>query len=206
MICRECLKKLPFVKEHYCMKCGKPAAAEQEYCSQCSGKKRSFTQGRSVLMYNDVLKVSVLKYKYEERREYGDFYAKLMCYYGKKDILRWNPDIILPVPLHRRKQRLRGFNQAAYLAIQVGEYFGIPVSENVLKNVKNTKSQKKLDAANRAHNLKNAFAVCEDVTGLDILVIDDVYTTGSTMEEIASLLRAKGAQNVYFFTICTGYN
>ena len=100
----------------------------------------------------------------------------------------------------------RGFNQAEYLAKIIGKELGIPAVSHVLKKVKNTRSQKKLDAEKRRKNLRNAFAANEDFTGLKILIIDDVYTTGSTMEEIASLLRAKGAQNVYFFTICTGYN
>ena len=188
------------------MKCGKPVREEQVYCERCEGKERWFTQGRSILLYNDVLKASMIKYKYEGRREYGDFYAKLMCHFGKKEIFRWNPDIILPVPLHNHKLRARGFNQAEYLAVYIGREFGIPVENDILKKVKNTRSQKKLNAAERKENLKNAFSVCEDVSGLNILIVDDVYTTGGTMEEIASLLCAKNAKKVFFLTICTGYN
>lgn len=205
-ICSECVSALIFVGKYYCMKCGKPVKEGEMYCEQCTSRKMSFTQGRSVLIYNDALKKSIVKFKYENRREYGDFYAWLMCRYAEKQILYWKPDVIFPVPLHKRKQRTRGFNQAEYLARQIGKEFGIPVTETALKKVRDTRSQKKLNAEERRKNLENAFEVCEDVNGLNILVIDDVYTTGSTMNEIASVLTMKGAKKVFFLTFCTGYN
>lgn len=206
MICKSCWLRLSFTGKHYCMKCGKPVLPEEEYCEECGRRRRNFTQGRSLLVYNETMKASMIRFKYGGRREYGDFYARLICVFGKKQILEWNPDLILPVPLHRRKKSARGFNQAEYLAKKIGKKLGIPVASHVLKKVKNTRSQKKLDAEKRRKNLRNAFAANEDFTGLKILIIDDVYTTGSTMDEIALVLKEKGAEKVYFFTICTGYN
>lgn len=188
------------------MKCGKPVRKEQEYCVQCTEERRFFTEGRSILIYDDMMRESIIKFKYEGRRGYGDFYVKLMCSFGMRDILRWSPDLILPVPLHKRKLRNRGFNQAEYLAQGISRKFGIPMAADVLKKEKNTKSQKKLDAKGRKRNLKKVFQVYENLNGLKILVIDDVYTTGSTMDEIASVLTSKGAKKVFFLTICTGYN
>lgn len=205
-ICRKCLRKLVFVGKCYCLKCGKPMTDNTDFCRECAGRKRAFTQGRSILVYDDLMRESIIKYKYGRRVEYGDFYAKLMCKLAGKQILFWDPDLIVPVPMHDRKRRVRGFNQAEYLARRISKEMGIPFSDRAVKKVKATSSQKKLNAKERSRNLEKAFEVCEDIDGLKILVIDDVYTTGSTMEEIASVLSEKGAEKVYFLTICAGYN
>ena len=112
--------------------------------------------------------------------------------------------MIIPVPLHKRKLRMRGFNQAAYLAYRIGEAFGIPVSGEILLKIRNTRSQKKLSAMERHKNLLDAFRVSADLTGLTVLVIDDVYTTGGTMDAAAACLKAGGAERVFFITLCTG--
>ena len=111
---------------------------------------------------------------------------------------------IVPVPLHPRKKRNRGFNQAAYLAERLSGFCGIPWREDVVRKVRNTRSQKKLNAAKRRQNLKNAYQVTADITGLSVLVVDDVYTTGSTMDAMAQCLLEAGAKEVYFLTVCAG--
>lgn len=204
MVCPECANRPRLVREPRCMKCGRPVKTEEEYCPQCASGERKFTCGRSIYLYDGLMKASVLKYKYFGRREYGDFYSAAMCHYARKEILRWKPDVIVPIPLHKRKKRLRGFNQSEYLAVRIGRAFGIPVSTEILLKVKNTGSQKKLDAARRRRNLQRAFAVTEPLEGLSILLIDDVFTTGSTMDAAAGILRRAGAEKVYFLTLCTG--
>lgn len=188
------------------MKCGKPINAEEEYCSDCSGRKRAFTKGLGIYLYDDRMRASLVRYKYYGRREYGDFYAAAICRYGQKEIRLWKPDLILPVPLHPSKQRMRGFNQSEYLADRIGDFYGIPVSAGLLIKTKKTKSQKKLNARERYRNLQGAFLVKERVDGLNILIIDDVYTTGSTIDEAANSLLYAGAKKVYFLTVCMGRN
>ncbi len=204
LICPECAINLKPYAGPRCMKCGKSVAAEAEYCSECSVRKRFFTEGRGIYFYDDRMKASLVRYKYYGRREYGDFYAAAICRYGKREIERWKPDLLIPVPLHPSKKRKRGFNQAQYLADRIGEFYGIPVSGCILRKKKKTKSQKKLDARQRYRNLQNAFEVTERLEGLRILVIDDVYTTGSTMDAAAACLLKAGAQRVYFLTVCMG--
>ena len=119
-------------------------------------------------------------------------------------IERLQPDLIVPVPVHRSKERQRGFNQAAYLAEKLGHYTGISTDVNIVQKVLKTKSQKKLNALQRRKNLEKAFCVTGDVRGKNILVIDDVYTTGSTIDAMAGCLKRKGAGNVYFLTVCIG--
>lgn len=205
LICPECAALLKPYDGPRCMKCGKSVAPQEEFCSECSGRKRFFTEGKGIYFYDDRMKGSLLRYKYYGRREYGDFYAAAMCRYGKKEIERWQVDLLIPVPLHPSKQRRRGFNQAQYLADRIGAFYGIPVSGSALIKKKKTKSQKKLNAGERCRNLQDAFEVRERLDGLRILVIDDVYTTGSTMDAAAACLVGAGASKVYFLTICMGH-
>lgn len=206
LICPECAGNLKPYSGPRCMKCGKPVEEEREYCSECTGRERAFTKGRGIYLYDDRMRASLVKYKYYGRREYGDFYAAAICTYARTEIERWKPDLLIPVPLHPSKKRVRGFNQAEYLAERIGAYYGIPVSSRILVKTRKTKSQKKLDARERRRNLQGAFTVKERVDGLHILIIDDVYTTGSTMDAAAFCLRMAGAASVCFLTVCTGQN
>lgn len=204
LICPRCAKEIRPIKGPRCFKCGKPVREEEEYCSDCRTHPGAFTEGKGIFLYDQKMKDSLMKYKYHGRREYGRFFARAMYIYGKKELERWNPDLIVPVPLYWKKQRMRGFNQAAYLAEQLSVYTGIPADCTLVKKIKQTKSQKKLDAAGRRKNLKEAFQVRERVDGKRILVVDDVYTTGSTMDAMASCLRDKGAEKIWFLTLCMG--
>lgn len=204
LICPACRNVLRMVPVSRCMRCGRPVDAEKEFCRDCEKRRRSFTEGRGIFLYDSRMKSSMMKYKYHGRREYGRYYAAAMSFCAREDILRWKPDVIVPVPLHPSKERRRGFNQAAYLAERIGGCFHIPVAPGILKKTGRTKSQKKLDAAARRRNLRDAFTVTEGVNGLRILLIDDVYTTGSTVEAAAEKLLEKGAAEVYFLTCCMG--
>lgn len=204
MVCPECKGVFHPVTEHYCMKCGRPVKEQEEYCKDCQGKVREFRRGRSVFLYNAQMKKSLMRYKYHGSREYGRYYAWQIYRYMGREIRNWNPDLIVPVPLHRRKRKLRGFNQSAELAVQAGKLLGIPVAEDVVIKKKETKAQKKLSADERKRNLKDAFEVQCALNGLKVLIVDDVYTTGSTVEALAAAMKEKGAAEVYFITLCTG--
>jgi ComF family protein len=206
MVCPECEGKIRPIRGARCFKCGKPVKEEQEYCQECAVRPRMYDQGRGIFLYDSIMKRSLIRYKYYGSREYGDFYARAMYVYARKEIAGWNPDLIVPVPLYWRKRRMRGFNQAAYLAQRLGEYTGIPVDETVVKKIRRTRSQKKLSGAERRNNLKGAFLVTKKVQGLKVLVIDDVYTTGSTMDAMAACLKEGEAKAVCFLTVCTGEN
>ena len=203
MICPQCETMLHPIGHPRCFKCGKPVE-KGEFCRDCQKRKHMFEQGRGIFVYDSSMRRSVTRYKYYGCREYGDFYAKAMYRYAKMELREWKPDLIVPVPVHRSKERMRGFNQAAYLAERISRYTGIPADMGLVqKNIK-TKSQKKLNALQRRKNLEKAFCVTGDVRGKDILVIDDVYTTGSTIDAMASCLKKKGAEKVYFLTVCIG--
>lgn len=203
MICPECEKKLRPIGHPRCYKCGK-SIEEGEYCKDCQKHTHIFDQGRGIFVYDGIMRRSVTRYKYYGCREYGDFYAKAMYRYAWKNLNQWKPDLIVPVPIYKSKERLRGFNQAAYLANRLGCYTGIPVDTDLVQKVVKTKSQKKLNAMQRRKNLEKAFLVTKNIRGKDILVIDDVYTTGSTIDAMAGCLRKRGAKNIYFLTVCIG--
>ena len=117
-----------------------------------------------------------------------------------------HPDVIVPVPLHLRRQRSRGYNQAACLAKALGRSLHLPVEEKLVKRVKNTVPMKRLNPAERQNNLKKAFIIGRnDVKLYDrIILVDDIYTTGTTLDEIAALLKAHGVSEVYCVTLACG--
>lgn len=177
---------------------------EEEYCPDCAAGHREFDQGRGIFLYDNKMKASLMKYKYFGSREYGQFYAKAMYTFAGKTIAKWKPDVLISVPLHPKKLRKRGFNQAGYLAKLLSGYTGIPFEEHLVRKTRETRAQKKLDAGARRKNLQDAFEASDRVKGLTLLVIDDVYTTGSTMDAMAGCLKKKGADKVYFLTVCIG--
>ena len=205
LICPECEKKLKPIGQPRCYLCGKPVE-KGEYCADCLRHPHIFDQGRGIFLYDDRMKYSIMKYKYFGCREYSRFYGRALYLYGRDQLALWKPDVIVPVPLHWRKLRKRGFNQAELLAEELAKSAGIPVDVSLLKKSRATRSQKKLDAAGRKKNLKKAFQVVGNPSGMRILLIDDVYTTGSTMDVLAHALLEKGASHVFFLTVCIGSN
>lgn len=165
---------------------------------------REFDRGRSVFFYNDKMQAVTASVINTYGNETMRNIMRSLCHYMEREIRMWKPDLIVPVPMHPRKQRERGFNQAADLAEKAGGILKIPMSDQVVKKTKATRSQKKLNAAERKQNLRMAFQATERLDGLRILVIDDVYTTGSTIEAMAHVLKAAGADKVFFVTLCTG--
>lgn len=121
-------------------------------------------------------------------------------------IRRAQPDAIVPVPLHRSKLKNRGYNQAACLAGALGRTLDLPVEEKLVKRVKNTIPMKRLNPVERQNNLKKAFIIGQnDVKLYDrIILVDDIYTTGTTLDEIAGLLKAHGVSEVYCVTLACG--
>lgn len=114
-----------------------------EYCADCLRHPHIFDQGRGIFVFDDRMRKSVLRYKYSGCREYGEFYARAMYLYGNRNVRDWNPDLIVPVPVHRTKLRMRGFNQAAFLAEKLGDYTGIPVRQKLVLKIQEDKISEK---------------------------------------------------------------
>lgn len=206
LVCQSCLKMLRFVQDPFCMKCGKALAdSAKEYCEDCMERTHFFEQGRSLLVYDDIVRYSIYRFKYGGRREYARAYAALTAPRMEAFVRSVSPDLVIPVPLHRKRAARRGYNQAQLYARHLSRLFGIPCGEHVVKRIKNTRPQKQLDCVSRQNNLKKAFKIIgNDVKLKTILLIDDIYTTGSTMDALSQELLSAGAARVCFITIAGG--
>ena len=202
----ECIKKISYIKEPRCKKCGKPIRyKEQECCLDCQRKNFSYQQGRSLWVHKGVVPWSIYQFKYHNRRIYGEFYAQELYHlYGEK-IRQWGIDVIVPVPLHPKKRRMRGYNQTEIIAKHLSKMTGIPMEKNWIYRVRYTEPQKKLNNKERKKNLEHAFAIKKiSKEYQNVLLIDDIYTTGSTIDTIAKQLLEKCNKKTWFLTISIG--
>lgn len=176
-----------------------------EYCRDCVTVSHTFDRCISAFVYNDPMQESVFRFKYGNRREYVQFFAQAISEMYKNEIMDLKAEALIPVPLHKNRQEKRGFNQAEILAFKLSDMLGIPVRNDLLIRVKDTEPQKMLSREERRKNLKKAFqlSLC-DVKLKRVIVIDDIYTTGSTLDEIAFLLKGAGVREVYGLTLCSG--
>lgn len=205
LICPACVKKLAYVKEPKCKKCGRPLQNErEEYCRDCKVTEHSFINGASLLIYDQAAQSGILRFK-GGRQEYAAFYGREMGRCLGPEMLRWRADALVPIPLHKSRMRERGYNQSALLAREISRKTGIPVEEGLLLRTRKTKSQKSLPRQERQNNLKRAFKISGNDVKLDtVILVDDVYTTGSTIDAAAKALLAGGIARVYFVTLATG--
>lgn len=205
-ICHDCKKTLGYITEPKCKKCGKPIRqTTQEYCTECDKAKHFYDKGIAMFTYNEAMRKSIYQYKYHNKREYADFYADEICHYLGNEILSWKADAIVPIPLHRTKLRKRGFNQAELLACKVGKKLGIPVRNDIICRHRNTKAQKELGDRERINNLKRAFKMIRNDVKLNtVILLDDIYTTGSTIDAVAKILRETGTSRIYFVSLTIG--
>ena len=117
----------------------------------------------------------------------------------------WNAEVIIPVPLHVKRLRTRGYNQAEVFARALSEEFGIPVDAHTLVRVRNTRPQKELSDVERKNNIENAFQTrINSIKYKKVILVDDIYTTGTTINECADVLKRTGVEDVYFVTACIG--
>jgi ComF family protein len=187
-----------------CKTCGCPDARvkNEVKCTNCPPGQVWFASARAVAVFSGVAQTLVAKLKYQHRLEYAPVIARAMA----NDFVRagGTADIIIPVPLHSTRLRERGFNQSAVLARHFAEICPLQVLEKVLIRQRPTPTQTRLKKGERRKNVAGAF-VCTDpvlIQGKHVLLIDDVYTTGSTLNECAKVLRDAGAESVECLAYC----
>ncbi len=208
-ICSGCSKGMLVVTEPRCRRCGKPVdSPEQEYCLDCSGRDSVLTQGTALWIYNDSAKRAMADFIYGGCLEDGGYYGRQLAAWCGSQISSWRVDCIVPVPLHWRRRWFRGFNQAEYIARVLGEYLHTPVL-NGLKRVRPTRPQKGLNDRQRKDNLKGVFALDERHREAmrdcrSVLLVDDIYTTGATLESCGQVLIEQGLKKIYFACLCIG--
>lgn len=207
-ICPECKKQLIFVKEPTCMKCGKPLFKEEErkeYCADCEKKQHSFLRNYGVLLYEEQSKKSMYAFKYQNKREFADWYTETIWQCYGQTIEQLGIEAVIPVPIYKKKRRKRGYNQAELLAVRLAKKLEVPCFRQGLVRKIDTKPQKELAREERYYNMQRAFSIGKitEIVGT-VLLVDDIYTTGSTMEACTKVLQQAGIKNVYGCTVCIG--
>ncbi|MGN1319320.1 MAG: ComF family protein [Lachnospirales bacterium] len=183
-----------------CEKCGKPINSIGK-CQLCNDNMTCFDRGYVVYLYEGNVRDNIIKFKFKNLYSLAEFFAEDMYKYAL-DNIEEKYDIITCVPLHRKAQRIRGYNQSELIAKKLAKFMGYKYNRT-LKKVINTKKQSSLNAKERTKNIKNAFKCCYDVKGKNILLIDDVMTTGSTLNECSRILKNAGASRVDVFSVAS---
>lgn len=190
ILCKKCIQDLPRVKNS--------AISDQDHISS------PLTGLYSHWEFSDAFQTIIHEIKYQRKPKLASYLGKIAaaaCPISEEKEV----DCILPIPLHPVKFRERGFNQSLYIASGISEVFGIPVFSDYLKRIRYTRTQTKLSRLERRTNMKNAFKVptntIEAVAGKRFLIVDDVYTTGATLQSAARTLLTSGAHSVFGFTL-----
>lgn len=204
-ICSDCSGKVRTISGDTCHKCGKKLKHDEEmFCYDCRRLSKCYDRGFAVFEYDDI-KGSIYRFKYSRRPEYALFYADKTNELLGDVIKQLGIQAYIPVPIHDNRLRMRGYNQSIEFARALSDITGVPVLNGFVIRSKNTSPLKKMDAFKRKEALKNAFKlVRNDVKLTRVCVIDDIYTTGATINAISALLKGYGIREVYFITIAIG--
>lgn len=199
-LCPACAAAWPSLESPYCSVCARPFVSSEgssRVCGDCLREPKVCARVIAAGVYRGVLHDLIVRFKYRGQERYSGFFGAKMA-----EVLVAVPDssydVIVPAPLHPARLRERGYNQSHLLAREVGKALRLPVIPRALKKVRKTPPQADLPAEERRKNLRGAFEVREAaaVKGKRVLIVDDVYTTGATVETISGLLLRNGAERV----------
>ena len=221
-LCPPCREGLPWVGEHTCPRCGIAVArdaATQGGCAACRGQRLAFRRAVAPFLYEGKVRDLLLEFKLGRRASLAYVLGGLLCDYLASGGVSQAVDLVVPVPLHWWRRTGRGFNQATLLALEIGSRFGLPVAQRLLWRCRATRSQTSFAGLGRHANVRNAFAVRArrngsiatrlwarlsrqpDLLARRVLLVDDIFTTGSTVNECARTLREAGAAEVVVATV-----
>jgi len=211
-ICDDCMKQIKLISSPYCYQCGKPLSPmvyfeEKAICSDCNIKEKHYFN-RSVATYQGVMRKCIHLLKYKKQVKLIQPLGDLMIDYLKADYLYdiQEIDLIIPVPLFKGDFLRRGFNQSSLLAEYVANYFSLSFSNDLLIKNKENVSQVGLSKIERKNNVKNVFSINpsfkKDI--YTILLIDDIFTTGATVEACCKELRKTGIKKIFVLTLARG--
>nr|WP_175443937.1 ComF family protein [Nitrosospira sp. Nsp13] len=191
-LCAPCRDSLPHLPFNHCLVCALPMA-ESCVCGACLAKPPAFDRTVAALSYAFPVNALIHSLKYQTNLPMAPVLADLLLARIDKDSF---PNFIVPMPLHPVRLRERGFNQALEIARKVSKRCGIPLLPDACKRIKDTVSQAELPWKEREKNIRGAFTCETDLTGKHIAMLDDVMTTGATLNELAKVLRKHGAVHV----------
>lgn len=206
MFCSACGNKIHFITGSICNICGTTfpdSPAQNHVCGDCLEKKPYFDCARAIFSYEDIILHSIHQFKYKNNITIGEIFASFMADFSFPDINFKDYSLIIPVPLHVQRLRERGFNQSLILARALGEQKKIPVDFSLLKRHQFTVTQKGSNKKERKENVKGVFHITDTdkLHDRNIILVDDVYTTGATVNECAKTLSQAGAARVSVLTL-----
>ncbi len=200
--CNQCKNEIFQISKNKCNHCGRKTPYFVEYCQSCSLKNLEFNFARSVYDYSGIIPKLIQYLKYEGKLHLADIFAEKL-----KDIYFnefFSCDVVIGVPMTKSANRKRGYNQSYVLAKKLAKLINVEYSEKIVEKVKESERQATLDVNERLKNLKGCFKVNKKVlNNRDVLIVDDVLTTGTTCNYISELLHKNGAKNVYVLTIAS---
>lgn len=198
-LCADCIKSLPW-QEIVCPRCAQPMT-ESILCADCLQHDIFYDQIIAPLRYEQAMRYLISQFKFHERLVCANLLSDLFIQHIKTRTDFIQADLLVPVPLHKLRLRERGFNQALEMSKQFARAFNIPLQRTILYKKQASVAQSSLDFKSRKKNIKNRFGLKHAVTGKHIAIVDDVVTTGSTVNEIAKLLKQNGATYVSVWAI-----
>ena len=208
-VCETCREKVCFIEPPFCDLCGLPFAGEITtafQCANCADLALQFQWARSAVLARGRVLEAIHRYKYGRQMWFENFLAGLLLNRALLSLNASEWDLIIPVPLHPLKEREREFNQAERIGRRLSAATGIQLERNLLKRVRPTRTQTLLSRSERVQNVRQAFAMKKGASlqGRRCLLVDDVFTTGSTASACAGVLREAGAEGVAVWTVARG--
>ena len=209
-LCDSCMRMFHWANGRTCEKCGKLLQEDypHDICADCREAGHCFDKGYACVEYGIYERDMLLSFKYGGKTFIGEKIAQMMA--DRLESEHLEADVMIPVPMNRKKQKKRGFNQAEIIASRLAKKLSLPYSAGLLKRTGNTAAMSKLTPEERRMNIENAFKVPEmaigHIAGKRILLVDDIYTTGSTMDACSRALKEAGASEVRFVAFASGAN
>ncbi|NLD18939.1 MAG: ComF family protein [Clostridiales bacterium] len=209
-LCDKCIREFHWINGRRCRKCGK--ALQDTYkgqlCYDCMAYPHYFDKGYSCMTYGLKERELLLDYKYNGKSYLGKKFGDIL--YDRMSCENIDADVIIPVPIHRRRERKRGYNQSALMAESLAKKMEKPFLGDAVVRTRETALLRSLSPVERESALRGAFAVCsgalEKVYNKKVLLIDDIYTTGSTADSCSKTLLEAGAEAVLLLTLASGGN
>ena len=206
-LCSICREELVFITQNSCSICGRKIESEKSIeniikCKECIKRPHYYFKSVSPLSYERDIKMAIYNFKYNDRQHMYRLFGRLMVESILENDLE-HVDIVVPVPLYKDREKKRGFNQAALLAKYISNYLKLELDIKNLRRDKHTNAQNKLDRSQRKRNISGVFGLRDNQAFINkrVLLIDDIYTTGSTVDECSRILLENGATQVFVSTL-----
>ncbi|MBI3913825.1 MAG: ComF family protein [Chloroflexi bacterium] len=198
--CDACQTSIQKIGAPICPRCGRPLTHSP--CPYCQREPLHIDGTRALAFFEDKMREAIHAFKYNRRVELAPIFAAQMDNYLRAQQIPF--DVLMPVPLHPAREKARGYNQSLLLARELQARRAVALWDRDLMRVRATQPQVELDAAERRDNVRDAFAASARVRGRQILLIDDVCTTGATMDACSVALKQQGAQSVWGLALARG--